>query len=165
MTRSLLLVLALLAAAPAGAHRGHDALSNVVIEKDGRVRVSHRLETSDLEPALAIIAPDTQPSLDDPDAVAAVIAYLGTRFALRIDNRPLTLVAAGSDLRGGVVQFDFIGKTHGSPGQLTVTSQILTDVHPAQVNQVNVRSGATVHTLTFRQGGSQILSLKPASDK
>jgi hypothetical protein len=165
MTRSLLVLLALLVAAPAGAHRGHDALSSIVIEKDGRVRVSHRLETSDLEPALAIIAPDAQPSLDDPDAVAAVIAYLGSRFALGIDNRPVTLVAAGSDLRGAVVQFDFIGKTRGSPDQLTVTSQILTDVHPAQVNQVNVRSGATVRTLTFRQGGSQTLSLKPASDK
>jgi hypothetical protein len=102
-----------------------------------------------------------QPSLDDPDAVAAIIAYLGNRFALGIDNRPVTLVAAGSDLGGAVVQFDFIGKTRGAPGQLTVTSQILTDVHPAQVNQVNVRTGQTVRTLTFRQGGSQTISLKP----
>jgi hypothetical protein len=162
MTRlKSVLAMALLAASPAGAHRGHDALSSVVFEKDGRVRVSHRLETSDLEPALAIIAPDVQPSLDDPEAVAAIIAYLGNRFALGIDNRPLALVAAGSDLGGAVVQFDFIGKTSGSPRQLTVTSQILTDVHPAQVNQVNVRTGQTVRTLTFRQGGSQTLSLKP----
>jgi hypothetical protein len=165
MRRAVLMLLALLMAAPAGAHRGHDALSSIVIEKDGRVRVAHRLEASDLEPALAIIAPDVQPSLDDPDAVAAIIAYLGSRFRLSIDNRPVTLVAAGSDLGGAVVRFDFIGKTGGTPRQLQVTTEILTDVHPRQVNQVNVRSGATVRTLTFRQGGSQTLSLKPAMTK
>jgi hypothetical protein len=154
------LALSLLVMAPAGAHRGHDALSSIVIEKDGRVRVSHRLETSDLEPALSIIAPDAQPSLDDPEAVAAIIAYLGTHFALRLDNRPVTLVAAGSDLRGAVVQFDFIGKTSGAPKMLTVTSQLLTDVHPAQVNQVNVRHGKVVQTLTFRRGGSQTVAVR-----
>jgi len=55
---------------PAAAHRGHGALSVVEIDvKSGEVRVSHRVATHDAEPALALIAPDAQTSLDDPDAV------------------------------------------------------------------------------------------------
>jgi hypothetical protein len=151
---------ALLLVAPARAHRGHDALSVIVLEPDGRVRVSHRLEASDLEPALLSIAPEAQPSLDDPDAVAAVIAYLARRFQLTIDDRPVVLVAAGTQLEGAIVQFDFVGRTRGSPKQLTIASQLLTDIHPRQVNQVNVRRGKAVQTLTFRQGGSQTVTIR-----
>lgn len=150
----------LLAAPPAGAHRGHDALTTVVLENDGRIRVSHRLEASDIEPALAAIAPGAQPSLDDPDAVAALVAYLGNRFRLSSGNHPIALVATGSRLGGAVVQFDFASKSKVTPDRLTVTSQILTDIHPSQINQVNVRRGRKVQTLTFLRGGSQTVATR-----
>lgn len=161
MTRLQLgFALALLVASPAGAHRGHDALSSVVIETDGRILVNHRLEASDIEPALASIAPAAQSSLDDPDAVAALVAYLGNRFALSGDGGPIKLVAAGSQLDGPVVQFSFVGRARRPPERLTITSQILTDIHPVQVNQVNVRRGKTVQTLTFLKGGSQTVATR-----
>jgi hypothetical protein len=150
----------LLAPPPAGAHRGHDALTTVVLESDGRIRVSHRLEASDIEPALAIIAPGVQPSLDDPEAVAALVAYLGNRFRLSSGNRPIALVATGSRLGGAVVQFDFAGNARTAPDRLTVTSRILTDIHSSQVNQVNVRRAKKVQTLTFLQGGRQTVETR-----
>jgi len=59
-----------LAPLPAAAHRGHGVLSVVEIDaKTGGIRVSHRIPTHDVEPALAQIAPDAQTSLDDPEAV------------------------------------------------------------------------------------------------
>ncbi len=62
-----------LAPLPAVAHRGHGAMSVVDIDvRSGEVRVSHRVATHDAEPALALIAPDAQTSLDDPEAVEAV---------------------------------------------------------------------------------------------
>jgi uncharacterized membrane protein len=148
---------------PVAAHRGHDALTTVVIEADGRILVTHRLEASDIEPALAIIAPAAQANLDDPEAVAALVAYLGSRFRLSGDDRPIMLTPAGSQLGGAVVQFNFAGRAKQPPKVLTVTSQILTDVHPLQINQVNVRRGNTVQTLTFRRGGSQTVTTRPAT--
>ena len=159
----LLVAIALAGAWPVAAHRGHDALSTVVIEADGRILVTHRLEASDIEPALAIIAPAAQANLDDPEAVAALVAYLGSRFRLSGDDRPIMLAPAGSQLGGAVVQFSFAGRAKQPPKRLTVTSQILTDVHPLQVNQVNIRRGNTVQTLTFRRGGSQTVTTRPAT--
>jgi hypothetical protein len=58
------------------------------------------------------------------------------------------------------VQFSFAGRAKQPPKVLTVTSQILTDVHPVQINQVNIRRGKVVQTLTFRQGGSQTVVIQ-----
>lgn len=80
--RRLALPLALMLAAPTAAHRGHASLAVVEIDaKSGAVTVTHRLTAHDVEPALVDIAPDAQPSLDDPDALAALIAHVGRTFA------------------------------------------------------------------------------------
>jgi hypothetical protein len=73
---------AVVAIAPAAAHRGHDSLSVVTIG-DGQVTLSHRFEAHDVEPALAKIAPQAQVSLDDPAAIAALEARCGSNIAAR----------------------------------------------------------------------------------
>lgn len=156
----VLIAVPLGAAVPASAHRGHDALSTVVIEADGSILVTYRLEASDIKPALASIAPAAQSSLDDPEAIVARVAYLGKRFTLSGDNRPIPLVPAGSQLGGSIVQFNFAGRSKPLPKRVAVTSHILTDIHPAQINQVNIRRGKTVQTLTFRHGGSQTVTAR-----
>ena len=68
-----LLVAALVGAlaSPALAHRGHAGLTVVEIDPaSGAVSVVHRFAAHDVEPALVSIAPEAQPSLDDPRAVA-----------------------------------------------------------------------------------------------
>lgn len=147
--------LALLAAvaiiAPAQAHRGHDSLA-VVTLADGKVTVSHRFEAHDIEPALSKIAPQAQVSLDDPKAVAALQNYILRRFTLTIDGKPVALSHVSTDLTHSQVRIDYVGKASRRPKTVTVRSTVLTDVYRAQVNQVNVRQGNVVKSLTLRGG-------------
>lgn len=147
--------LALLAAvaliAPAQAHRGHDSLALVTLA-DGKVTVSHRFEAHDIEPALAKIAPAAQVSLDDPAAVAALVSYVQRRFVLTIDGKPVALTHVSTDLSHSQVRIEYAGKAPRKPKTVAVRSTVLTDVYRAQVNQVNVRQGNVVKSLTLRGG-------------
>ncbi len=131
------------------AHRGHDAMSVMTLGADGALTVSHRFEAHDLEPALASIAPDAQASLDDPEAIAALKAYLQSRFAVHAGGKPVPL--AFSAIEAGVrqVRVDYAGRVEGKPKALEVQSTILRDVYPKQVNQVMFRTGKIVRTLRF----------------
>ena len=153
------LVAALLLAAPAQAHSGHDALTLVVIDKVGAVTVTHRFEASDIEPALAEIAPAAQPSLDDPQAVAALVAYAGRNFALAGPRGPIALTPGKHDIGASEVRLVFTGRTAAPLTSLVVTSGLLHDIYGKQVNQVMVRRGKYAATLIFRAAGSQTLKL------
>lgn len=160
MRRFLAIVaLCLLGATPLPAHRGHDALTVVTIDANGGISVSHRFETHDIEPALAMIAPDAQASLDDPDAVAALVAYAGRAFRLASERGDILLVPGQPEIGASEVRLPFTAKPQGRFRKLTVSSSLLADVHRAQLHQVNVKSPAGVRTLTFRGGGSQTLVL------
>ena len=128
-----------LAASPAQAHRGHDALSTVTIDAKGGVTVVHRFEAHDIEPALSTIAPDAQASLDDPDAVAALVRYLSRRFSIADKQGTVTLTPSSRDIGAAQVTFSFTGKLRGSPKSISISSRILSDVYAKQVNQVNIR--------------------------
>src|SRR5262249_53460995 len=81
-----------LAPLPAVAPRGHAALSVVEIDaKTGAGTVSHRLPAHDAEPALAVIAPDAQASLDDPEAVEALKSYVAKRFSVSVNDAAVAL--------------------------------------------------------------------------
>ncbi|KQN77712.1 DUF6702 family protein [Sphingomonas sp. Leaf62] len=152
--RGALAVLAAVAViAPAQAHRGHDSLS-VVTLADGTVTVSHRFEAHDIEPALAKIAPQAQTSLDDPEAMAALRTYIERRFVLTIDGKPVPLTYATTDLSHAEVRIDYAGRAPRKPKSVAVRSSVLTDVYRGQVNQVNVRQGNVVKSLTLRGAGT-----------
>jgi len=163
MVRRLLLVAALAGAAPspAAAHRGHDALSVVTVAANGTLTVSHRFEASDLEPALAEIAPNAQPSLDDPEAVAALVAYLQRRFTLSSERGPIALVPGKTELGPSEVRVSFTGNAGRPLKRLTLRSDVLGDVYPNQLNQVNVRTGSTTRTVTLSGGDSRTLDIAP----
>lgn len=151
--------------APTAAHRGHDALSVVTVDARGGITVSHRFEAHDLEPALAEIAPDAQPSLDDPQAIAALAAYLGRHFALASERGAIVLALGKIDVGASQVRIAFTGRAARPPARLTVTSRLLTDIYPRQVNQVNVRFGKVVRTLTFTGDDTQTVDLGPSRAK
>ena len=50
------------------------------------------------------------------------------------------------------VRIDYVGKAPRKPKTVAVRSTVLTDVYRAQVNQVNVRLGNVVKSLTLRGG-------------
>lgn len=155
MRAAVLAVAGLLAAAgPALAHRGHATLSVVEINADtGAVTVTHRMAAHDVEPALVEIAPDAQPSLDDPAAVEALKAYAGRVFVLRdAEGRrtPLTLSAAA--LAGDDVELRYEGRLPPPARSVTVDSGLLEETHADQENQVNVRRAGVTQTVVFRVG-------------
>lgn len=144
----------------AQAHRGHDAMSVLTLEADGALTVSHRFEAHDLEPALAEIAPEAQASLDDPEAIEELKAYLLAHFSVSADGTPVPLAIKSVEIGVRDVRINYSGKVAGKPGSLELRSTILRDIYPRQVNQVLVRSGQIVQTLRFSGGEAKVVTLR-----
>lgn len=141
-----------LAPFPAAAHRGHGALSVVEIDtKTGVVRVSHRVPAHDAEPALAVIAPDAQASLDDPDAITALKAYMIKQFCVAVNDKIVDLTLEDLTLGADEVRFDYVGKVPTADVATTigVKAAMFADVYGDEVNQVNVRRFGVTRTLVF----------------
>lgn len=154
--RSLVAALAVLAvfAAPAAAHRGHASLSVVVIDPaTGAVTVTHRAAAHDVEPALVDLAPDAQPSLEDPDALAALVAHGRNAFVLLDEEgRRVPLAHTGTDLAGDDVRLSYSGRLRPPARSVTVDSNLFQNSHADQENQVNVRRAGVTQTAVFRPG-------------
>lgn len=151
---------ALLLPAPASAHRGHDALSVIEIAPDGSLTVSHRLEAHDVEPALAAIAPNAQPSLDDPYAVAALRRYVLGHFLLAAHGKPVALTVRKVDIGVEQVRIELSGRIGRKERSLALSSTILQDIYPGQVNQVLIHIGKLVRTLRFTSPDVQSVALR-----
>ena len=146
-----------LMAAPATAHRGHAGLTVVEIDAaTGAVRVTHRFYAHDVEPALVSIAPEAQPSLDDPRAVADLEAHLAARFRLEVDGRGIELTHTQTRLAGDTVRVDFSGTTSAEPsvGAVSVDLDFFPGVFDDMEQQVNVRTAGVTRTVLFRPGSS-----------
>jgi hypothetical protein len=154
-----LLGLAMLSPA-AQAHRGHDAMSVLTLADDGKITVSHRFEAHDLEPALAEIAPQAQASLDDPEAIEELKAYLLAHFSVSADGTPVPLTIASVEIGVRDVRVDYSGTVSGKPAALELRSTILRDIYPRQVNQVLVRRGNNVQTLRFAGSEAKVVALR-----
>lgn len=142
-----------LLAVPALAHRGRSSLSVVVIDTaTGNVTVTHRMAAHDVEPALVDIAPRAQPSLDDPDAMAALVCYAGAAFLLSDANGRVTLTHKATDLAGDDVRLTYVGRVKLPAMSVTVDSNLFEESHADQENQVNVRRAKRTLTALFRPG-------------
>ncbi|MBA3047983.1 MAG: hypothetical protein KKE42_00975 [Alphaproteobacteria bacterium] len=153
-----LLVAALVGAlaSPALAHRGHAGLTVVEIDPaSGAVSVVHRFSAHDVEPALVSIAPEAQPSLDDPRAVADLETHLRQRFRLDIDGAAIPVTHAATDLAGDNVRVAFTGETSDrSIAAVTIDLDFFPGVHDDQEQQVNVRINGVTRTVVFRPGSA-----------
>lgn len=141
-----------LAPLPAAAHRGHGALSVVEIDgKTGAVTVSHRIPAHDAEPALAVIAPDAQASLDDPEAIEALKAYMATRFAVAVSGAPVALTLKNMTLGADEVRLEYVGKISPAniSAEIVVRAAMFADIYGNQVNQVNIRRLGVTRSLIF----------------
>jgi len=137
---------------PAAAHRGHGVLSVVEIDaRTGGVRVSHRIPAHDAEPALAQIAPDAQTSLDDPDAVEALKAYMLRTFSLRVNGAVVDLTLRDLTLGADEVRFEYVGQVPPADARAAIElrAAMFADIHGDEVNQVNVRRLGVTRTLVF----------------
>jgi hypothetical protein len=154
--KPLIAALAALAvfAGPAAAHRGHASMSVVVIDAaTGAVTVTHRAAAHDVEPALVDLAPDAQPSLDDPDALAALVAHGRNAFILLDEaGRRVPLAHTGTDLAGDDVRLSYSGRLPPAARVVIVDSNLFEVTHLDQENQVNVRRAGVTQTAVFRPG-------------
>ena len=138
--------------APAHAHRGHASLAVVEIDaKSGGVVVTHRMAAHDVEPALVEIAPAAQPSLDDPDAMQALVAYVGHAFVIR----GVTLAPAGQTMAGDTLVLRYVGRLKGKPRQLLISGALFGETWSDHATQVNVRRAGITRTLHFRPGDAE----------
>lgn len=153
---------ALLSPVAAAAHRGHGALSVVELDaRTGEILVSHRFQTHEVEPALARVAPEAQPSLDDPDAVTALTAYVGALFTLKVAGAPVDLTLKDMTLGADEVRMVYAGRipVADAVDAVDVQAAMFADVFEDQVNQVNVRRLGVTRTLVFQgDGGEQSLA-------
>ena len=141
-----------LAPLPAAAHRGHGALSVVELDaQTGAVTVSHRVPAHDAEPALALIAPGAQTSLDDPEAVEALKRYMASRFSVSVAGHSVALTLRDMTLGADEVRFEYAGQIAPTDvtAAITVRAPLFADVYGDQVNQVNVRRRGVTRTLIF----------------
>ncbi len=165
--KRFLLVAGLVAvlATPAMAHRGHGGLTVVEIDAvSGAVSVTHRFAAHDVEPALVSIAPEAQPSLDDPRAVADLEAHLGQRFRLSLDGTAVPVTHNVTQLAGDNIRVDFGGRTDDREiTRVTVDLDFFPGVHDDQEQQVNVRLNGVTRTVVFRPGSQAQTLAFPAS--
>ncbi len=155
MRRALLAATLIAAlATPVLAHRGHAGLTVVEIDPvSGVVSVVHRFAAHDVEPALVSIAPEAQPSLDDPRAVAELETHLRQRFRLDIDGAAIAVTHATTDLAGDNVRVAFTGETADRDiAAVTIDLDFFPGVHDDQEQQVNVRINGVTRTVVFRPG-------------
>jgi hypothetical protein len=138
----------------AAAHRGHASLSVVEIDAaTGAVTITHRMAAHDVEPALAVIAPDAQQSLDDADALKALEVYAGRVFRLwDAEGRAVTLQHRRTNLAGDSVELVYAAQLPAPAQAVTVDSGLLEEAHADQENQVNVRRSKVTRTVLFRVG-------------
>jgi hypothetical protein len=143
------------------AHRGHASLTVVEIDAaTGAVTVTHRMAAHDVEPALSVIAPDAQQSLDDAAAVAALVAYAGGAFQVwDADGQRVVPRHQGTKLAGDSVELVYVAQLPAPARAVSVDSNLFEDAHDDQENQVNVRRGKVTKTAVFRLGdGAQRIS-------
>ena len=138
---------------PVAAHQQKTAISILSHNpRTGMLEVVHQVPIHDAEHALKSKGAKGADILADNESRRAFARYVAERFELTVrgDNVPLTLL--GSEIEGGSLLIYQEASSPGPGAQLTVRSQILTDVWARQENRVNLGDGTNVETLIFRAG-------------
>lgn len=153
MIRSLVFLIALWLALPVAAHQQKITLSSVSHNaRTGLLEVVHRLPLHDAEHALeqqGVRAPDIINDLENRRAVAR---YVAQRFSIAHENQPVALTLLGTEIEGGRLIVFQEAPSPGQGAQLSIRSQILSDVWARQENRVNLGVGTSVETLIFANG-------------
>jgi len=122
--------------------------------ESGSVEIIHRLHNHDAELGVIAALNDKSVTLDKLIGRAQLALYVEERFIVASVSdagvgAPLDLELIGAELDGEfiLVYQEFNGEL---PSRIAVRDDILRDVFPDQVNQVNIATGGDVHSLVFR---------------
>ena len=145
----VLLVFASLVAATAVGHRAPGSLTTVEWNpQTGRTEIVHRLHSHDAELGVGTILGLPTLSVLSIEGRAHIALYVEERFSITTNDDVLPL-----DLVGAEVAADYLliyQEWQGPlPQRVQVRDDILRDVFPAQINQVNLQDGERVRSLVF----------------
>lgn len=153
MLRRLVLLCALLLAAPLLAHQQKITITTVAVNpRTGMIEVVHQVPVHDAEHALTVQGvrlPDIVGSAKSREDFAR---YVTTRFLLEVDGAPVALSYVGSEISGGSLMVYQEAPAPKGEALVRVNSQVLTDVWARQENRVNLGSGTRVTTFIFTAG-------------
>lgn len=147
--RSVVAVLTLGIAVSAAAHREPGSLTTIQWNaSSGRTEIVHRLHSHDAELGVGEVMGIADLSVLDLEGRAIIALYVEARFRIAADEEDIELDLIGAELAGDYL---LVYQEHSAelPVQIRVRDSILRDVYPAQVNQVNIEDGDTVHSLVF----------------
>lgn len=146
---SALVLLALLAAVPTAAHRAPGSLSTIEWNAaTGRTEIIHRLHSHDAELGVGEVLRLSQLSVQTIEGRAHIALYAEERFVIEDETGALALELVGAELAGDylLVYQERAGRL---PARIRLRDDLLRDVFPEQVNQVNIDDGGSVRTLVF----------------
>ena len=131
------------------AHRAPGSLTTVEWnDRSGRTEIVHRLHSHDAELGVGTIVGDAALSTLTLGGRAQIALYVEERFAIEQDGKRLALDLLGAEL---IADYLLIYQEHDGQlvGEIRVRDDILRDVFPAQINQVNIDDGGAVRSLAF----------------
>ena len=140
---------ALATATYAPAHRAPGSLTSIEWNaQSGKTEIVHRLHSHDAELGVGEITGVGDLSVLTLEGRATIALYVEERFAIASGGKRLSL-----DLLGAELVADHLLIYQERPGQLPesirVRDDILRDVFPAQINQVNIARNGVIRTLAF----------------
>jgi hypothetical protein len=143
----LALSLAWLAAAEA--HRAPGSLSTIEYnDRSGKTEIVHRLHSHDAELGIGTVIGQPDLSVLTIEGRAWIALYVEEHFVIESEEGPLPLSLVGAELAA-----DYLLVYQELPGRLPdvirVRDDILRDVFPEQINQVNIDDGTRVRSLVF----------------
>lgn len=147
--RALALLVGVVVAGLGEAHRAPGSLTTIEWNpRSGKTEIVHRLHSHDAELGVGTIVGEPRLSTLSIEGRAYIALYVEERFAIRQNGKPLALDLLGAELAADdlLVYQEFAGRLDG---QIEVRDDILRDVFPAQINQVNIEDGDVVRTLAF----------------
>ena len=131
------------------AHRVPGCLTTIEWnELSGHTEIVHRLHTHDAELGVGSALDLPGLSVGDIEGRAHIALYAEEHFQIRAGENELKLELIGAELSGNyiLVYQELPGRL---PQNILIRDDILRDAFPTQSNQVNIKDGASVHSLVF----------------
>ncbi len=162
MMRFFAAILMLLLAIPLAAHQQKNSIS--VISHNPRtemLEVVHSIPLHDAEHALRVQGSRAPDIIGDLESRRAFARYVAARFQINAGSGPIPLTLLGTEIEGASLLVYQEASSPGPGSEISVNSQILTDIWARQLNRVNLGDGTNVETLVFRAGDGMKSAILP----
>lgn len=147
-----LIALCAASAIPAYAHSEKASVTDISwSHDDGYLYVTHKFHLHQTEVSLFKAGITHSAKFESLRARAELALYVEKNFTLQYRNEdPLILEILGAEIEGRDVYVYQQAKLNSAPDGLIVTSNLLRDIIPGQINHVDVKLDGATRSLAFR---------------